>query len=349
MIRLWDNDTVYQESGMFAGSDRINLMFPAAEIIKVSAHCSGKIFENGRDFLHTPGSAEIIRTPDSAIPAFSATELYPTEKLRLHPEPDANAIDNSVGGGYILFNNRNMFALNQIDITYKKSGGVFDPLTDWQSSRLLRTKEKLAGGSSLNITMLGDSISEGFNATKFTGIEPFSPPYIEQICGELSARSNAKINLTNRALASTGIQYTEKIAAQYCSDRADLVVIAYGMNNFNNTPVEKFIEMLSGILDRSRSSNPETEFLIVTFMTGHSRWIPTVPGNDLVYAQAMRKFVATQDGSVALADVQSVWRKFLERKSFYDLTGNGVNHPNDYGHRIYASVLLEILTGEKFL
>ena len=50
----------------------------------------------------------------------------------------------------------------------------------------------------------------------------------------------------------------------------------------------------------------------------------------------------------ALADVQTVWRKFLQRKSFYDLTGNGVNHPNDYGHRIYASVIPEVLTGESY-
>lgn len=43
-----------------------------------------------------------------------------------------------------------------------------------------------------------------------------------------------------------------------------------------------------------------------------------------------------------------LWRKFLRRKSFYDLTGNGVNHPDDYGHRIYASVILEVFTGEPY-
>ena len=38
-------------------------------------------------------------------------------------------------------------------------------------------------------------------------------------------------------------------------------------------------------------------------------------------------------------EVNPGWRKLLERKDFYDLTGNGVNHPNDYGHRVYATVL----------
>ena len=33
-----------------------------------------------------------------------------------------------------------------------------------------------------------------------------------------------------------------------------------------------------------------------------------------------------------LADMTSIWEALLKRKTFYDLTGNGVNHPNDFGH-----------------
>ena len=33
----------------------------------------------------------------------------------------------------------------------------------------------------------------------------------------------------------------------------------------------------------------------------------------------------------------------LKRKRFYDLTGNGVNHPNDFGHCVYAQSLLALL------
>ena len=34
-----------------------------------------------------------------------------------------------------------------------------------------------------------------------------------------------------------------------------------------------------------------------------------------------------------------------KRKSTVDLTGNGVNHPNDFGHRVYASALLDQFLG----
>ncbi|MBU0478666.1 hypothetical protein KKC91_08875 [bacterium] len=46
---------------------------------------------------------------------------------------------------------------------------------------------------------------------------------------------------------------------------------------------------------------------------------------------------------VILADMTQMWMDLLKFKRYHDLTGNGVNHPNDFGHRIYAQVLLGLL------
>jgi hypothetical protein len=46
---------------------------------------------------------------------------------------------------------------------------------------------------------------------------------------------------------------------------------------------------------------------------------------------------------VALADLTGVWTEFLKLKKDWDQTGNGVNHPNDFGHRVYAQVLSRLL------
>jgi lysophospholipase L1-like esterase len=348
MNRLSTNNIVNQESGMFAGSNEIQLFFPAKKILKITGHSTQIEYENGRDFLHTFGSNKIIRTTNSRIPMFTQEELYPVKNLRLHPHPDANAIDNAINGGYLLFNNRNMFAINQIDITYQKDTTSYNIKIDRQLEKLPLTRNKLKTGKPVNVTIIGDSISEGFNATKFTNIYPFAPIYMEQVCEELSTKFNTKVNLINRAKASTGIQYTQKIEDAYCNDASDLLVIAYGMNNFSTMPIEEFITRLSQILTSVKKTNPNTEFLIVTFMTGHKSWKPTVPGKDTIYAKEMCNFASNQGLDVAVADVQSIWKTFLTKKSFYDLTGNGVNHPNDYGHRIYASTLLEILTGESY-
>ena len=348
MQRLWENDVVNQESGLFAGNDRIRLMFPARRITEVTAHSADTVYEEGRDWLHTPGSDEIVRTPDSRIPRFSAEELRPVKNLRLYPDPDANAIDNAVDGGYLLFNNGSMLALHQIDISYRREGGAFASGIDRQPGRLPGFRGKLARGGKVRVTLIGDSISQGFNATGFTGIRPFAPPYIQQVCDELSRLRRCEVIPVNRAIEGTGIQDAERIADGWCGDRPDLLIIAYGMNNYSWMPPAEFITRLREIIDRCRSVSPESEFLVVVPMTGHPLFRSTAPGPDLEYARTLREFAAAAPAGTALADVQMVWRKFLERKSFYDLTGNGVNHPNDYGHRIYASVLLEVLTGESY-
>jgi|SRR5215831_18703072 len=39
----------------------------------------------------------------------------------------------------------------------------------------------------------------------------------------------------------------------------------------------------------------------------------------------------------------TVWQTLLQRKTFYDITGNGVNHPNDFSHMLYAQTILGLL------
>ena len=46
---------------------------------------------------------------------------------------------------------------------------------------------------------------------------------------------------------------------------------------------------------------------------------------------------------IALADMTSIWTEMLKHKKDCDLTGNGVNHPNAFGHRVYAQVLSSLL------
>jgi acyl-CoA thioesterase I len=54
-----------------------------------------------------------------------------------------------------------------------------------------------------------------------------------------------------------------------------------------------------------------------------------------------RDALASLEGpGVVLADLTSIWLKLKERNRHLDLTGNGVNHSNDYGHRVYALALL---------
>lgn len=344
MELLWQNNQVFCESGMFLPAPRINLMFPAEKITEVKQHSTGKVFEAGKDFCHNPGDDFITRPDGSEIPFFPESAIHPTENLRFHPDPDANAISDAVDGGNLLFNNKDFFALNQIDITYQTAAVDFDPELTAQSERLPRFREMLADKKPLQVTLIGDSISEGYNATKFVNIPPFAPCYMEMACNEVGDF----VTFSNRAIGGTGIQHASRIENDYQGDHPDLLVIAYGMNNFAAMPIEEFLNYLQQIITKCQAVNPHTEYLILTSMSGNPLWKRTVPGPDALYAEKIREFVNNSGTHIALADAAKVWQKFLARKGFYDMTGNGINHPNDYGHRIYASVVLELLTGKKY-
>ena len=345
MERLWQNGIVRNESGMFAGKSRIDLMFPAQKILQVTLHSSGEVFEAGKDYCHAPGDDFITRTENSRIPYLPPEALRPTgEGVILHPEEGENAIDNAVDGGNLIFDGGAFFAFNQVDISYCcGNAGIKSKLAP-QPEKLPGFRQKRAKREPLKITLIGDSISEGFNATKFVDVPPFAPCYMEQVVMELGEN----VSLRNRAIRSTGIHRVSDIEADYLGDAPDLLVIAYGMNNFAGMPVDEFISRMQILISGCQAVNPQTEYLIVSSMSGNPDWRPTVPGPDLLYAQKMREFAAAGGNHIAIADVHKIWSEFLERKDFYDLTGNGVNHPNDYGHRIYASVVLEVLTGKKY-
>jgi hypothetical protein len=75
-------------------------------------------------------------------------------------------------------------------------------------------------------------------------------------------------------------------------------------------------------------------------MLGNREWIHTPREMFFGYRDALRGVV--QEGQ-ALADLTEVWEILLQRKHDLDLTGNGLNHPNDFGHRLYAQAILEFL------
>ena len=339
MNKLWNGSHIFAESCMFAQERRSRLLFNASKIEKIENPSTGKVFTEGVDYTHAPGSCIIELTENSSIPFIPDSVIHPTENLRIHPEKNANAIGNAANGGYLLFNNQNFFALNQVEVTYTAQNNDFVSGLDAQRDRLVRVRAKLATREMLKITLHGDSISQGYNSTKFTGTPPYNPCYMEQVCAALPVSPC----FINHALSGKGVKYSRSIKEQWINDAPDLMVIAYGMNNFSSTPVGEFLEEVSWIMEENSKISPDTEYIIVTPMTGNYEWKPTLPGPDLEYGNAMRRFVENSPVNVALADVQKIWLKLLERKGFYDLSGNGVNHPNDYGHRVYASVILELL------
>jgi lysophospholipase L1-like esterase len=141
----------------------------------------------------------------------------------------------------------------------------------------------------------------------------------------------SKVTLRNFAIAGwtsgNGVADVAKVAAE----KPDLVVIAYGMNDSN---VKAFAANIKTLMEKVRETSPNAEFVLVSPMLRSPQ--QSFDG----FRDELAKLCGT--GAV-LADMTSVWGEMFKRKSFHDLTGNGINHPNDFGHRLYAQVILALL------
>ncbi len=50
-----------------------------------------------------------------------------------------------------------------------------------------------------------------------------------------------------------------------------------------------------------------------------------------------------KDTGIAIADMTAIHEELLRHKAYQDMTGNNVNHPNDYLARWYAQVVSALL------
>lgn len=281
-------------------------------------------FIAGRDFAWQPGTACITLLPGSPIPSKTTAELVP-------PPGSPNTLFG------VLFAEGHYFHDLQMRVRYEHA--VEWPLASpqpWQGLR--RTRERLAARTPLRIVALGDSITEGYNASGFAkcAAPPHQPPFAQLFADGLHARFGGPVTMTNLGRAGTGVSYGMEMVPQVRAAAPDLVVLAFGMNH--SEPAAEFGAAMQRLRDAVIAACPEAELVLVAPMTGNPRAFPAE--RFAGYRDALRGLTSER---VALADVTTPWIELLRRKPFVDLSGNHINHPNDFGHRLYADILCALI------
>ena len=353
MRKLWNRQTneVFGESGMFADKDYVQLMFPARKIRRVCCPALNIEYVEGKDWCHEPESGRIVRTAESAIPFWDDAALHPPDtESRYYPDPAANAVGGGLDGRNLRFDAGDLFARNQIEIDYQAESIDYAVKLPEQTGRLPRFRERLKRpGAACRISWLGDSISEGYNASGYLHKPPFQPAFAELSAEGLREAADVKVELLNRGLNGADSSYPLSRPEIFRGDHPDLLVIAFGMNDLLcDGGTAKYLDNIAEIIRLNREVSPETEYLLATPMTGNPMRNSTKLELTAAFARSLRSFAAECPADTALADLTAVWCRFLERKNFFDLTGNGVNHPNDCGHRILASGILNVLAPDFF-
>lgn len=312
------------------------LLFPADKILSVTSGDGLQTFEQDRDYVWNPGSRMLTLTPNSRISAKTLTALYPAKGS---PGSYGETIDGKTG--LFFAEGGRVFQKLQVNVTYQHRVRWKGYTARPASSQLSRTITMLKNKQSLKIVVLGDSISYGFCASDMFHGPPFQPPYVGLVAEGLEVEYGVQIDLVNLSVGGTtskwGVVQAPRVAAQH----ADLVVLAFGMNDASaRISGPAYSENIRTIIDQVRKSNPNTDFILIATMTGNPKWIKA---DYVLYKQYRHELMRLVGPGIAVADLTSMWRDMLKVKRFTDITGNGINHPNDFGYRVYAQVILALL------
>lgn len=194
-------------------------------------------------------------------------------------------------------------------------------------------------GEKLNLTVFGDSISTGCEAF------PVQATYFSLFKQEIENVYGIKVELKN---ASVGGDDTNLAKARFLKDvmpyKSDLTVIAFGMNDQNKfgdvIPVTPEIYEKNLHYFAEELKNRGDNLIFVSPCECHKNWIHR-SGKTSEYVQTMQKI--SKEYGAAFANVNALWNYVLSRKTDDDLLRNGINHPNNYGHYLYYSILKTLL------
>jgi lysophospholipase L1-like esterase len=292
-----------------------NLLFRPDKILVVSDAGQAISYDEEADYRIDSEARRIIRPPWSRMTCVSPQTM--------------RAADGALRHNWM------------VAVTYRHDGDRWQGFVPGNAAaHLPRATRRLERCDPLTICLTGDSISEGYDASGFHHVRPDQPPFGPLVAAGLRDRSGATIQFHNFATAgwttADALWDTERITLV----KPDLVIVAFGMNDACYASTDEYTANVSSLLTRIRADVPHVEFVVVSPMlpTPECEWV--VHSRFGEYRDALAALACE---GVALADVTTLWTALVARKDPHHLSGNGSNHPNDFGHRVYAQTILTTL------
>ncbi|CAG4988850.1 hypothetical protein DYBT9275_00172 [Dyadobacter sp. CECT 9275] len=335
MRPFWKGKTMYNESVMMISKDgapaEAKLLFKPKKIISVKNSALNIEYKRGVDWEYRNG--RICLLPGSGAVSLSEKEMFPdTTSLKTFPRK---------GGGKLLFREGTFFHDHQLAVTYTHRKNAWKGLVYTQNKDALPISiGKLQKKEALHLLLYGDSISEGYNASGKFGVEPNLPDWGMLVAETLRRQYRTSVTFTNTAVAGQDSKWGKNNAQKLVTDhQPDLVMIAFGMNDgTGKMSPEKFGENISAIIANVRAENPKAEFILVSTTLPNPE--STFLGTQLTFGDVLKKMAGE---GIAYVDMTTVHAELLKHKDYPDMTGNNINHPNDFLMRWYAQQVAGLL------
>ena len=321
MHPFWAGKTVYNEAVLMFSKDGKpasgQLLFQPSRIISVRDYALATNYAEGRDY--TINGRTLTCTSSSRMTRVREEEL-----------PKGEFKWSNVGG-------------KQVMVTYEHEDTWNHPYPSFASNGLPNTLKKLEAKTSLKVVGYGDSITHGIGESRLSHIPPFLPPWPELFVRRLrSIYKDSHIQFYNSAQSGADSRWGKKYAERMVvSLNPDLVIIAFGQNDFWNLSASSFADNIADIIKTVREKTPDAEFLLVSTL----RFDPAYTSQTQywnVVGEYAAKLKAMSAPGVQFVDMTGISEWVYAAKKPKDCLNDPL-HPNDYLARWYAQSLVAAL------
>lgn len=343
---IWAGNFIYNESVLFVGKDdRAPLLYKVEKIISVMSHDLRTEYAAGRDFIYKDGLLGL--TGDTAIPFMTLGEYYPETGILLG-NPDANVLHcNRPDHRYLVFGEGDTFTRRQVVVTYQTKDAWNGFIPAGQPDRFARLFEKMAAKRDVTVVTYGDSVAAGGNSSGMLGIPPYAEDWSSMTVSFLKRYfQTSRINLVNAAVGGTTVRWAiDQVDERVNRQAPDLVMIRTGGNDPRLSP-QGYQAQMTELVEKIRAANPDCAVLLVSLMH-HNREATGFFGNQIFFEEPLLQ-ISREYPQTAVAPLTSMQAFIQQTKRFRDMTGNNVNHANDFLARIHAQVILKTMLGDRF-
>ena len=218
-----------------------------------------------------------------------------------------------------------------------------EEFADYETSGFPELKEKLISGKDVKIVAIGDSVAEGCSSSGHFGHAPYMENWVDQSAKALDEKYTGKVSVKNVAVGGKTSEWGSAAAQinAVASETPDLVMIHFGINDAGGdmTP-GTYRDNIEKIVADVQARVPDCEFMLIKAFAPNS-----ANYNYNTFKAYWKKLdeIAESYREAFTLDMFTPSLTLLQNKKYMDVTGNGINHVNDYSCRLYAMNILSAL------
>lgn len=358
-----------------------NLLFASEEVVEVKQYFHADnsgivVFTEGEDYI-VEGN-KITAVGSISENAFTGKKQFDTkmpyvtdrqvsgEDLFPGLATQDSGIPSTDEGLQLPYTESYQIVQMQISVTYKHKTGLWNKAVPayYGDTVLKRTADKLKAKEKVELFVFGDSISTGSNSSSILNITPYLESWPELTAKNLSSFYDTDVVLTNKSMGGwTTMQAVSDVKSdgwvggqliqQYGIGKLlsedmpdyipDIALIGFGMNDATlGINQNQFANNIRTIIDTIRERNPQCDIILIGTMLANPKALNQ--SKDQMSFFTVLKMVAELYEGVAAVNVGQMHQDLLDSgKAYIDMTGNNVNHPNDFMARVYAMNILSAL------